>query len=181
MSYVPLPHAPGGTYFFTLRVQGPHANLLVAQVDVLRQAVKVTRQRHPFEIRAAVVLPSQLHMIWTLPTGDANFGFRWRTIKSIFSRHALVTQQSDLSPAMLRRREKGIWQRRFWDHQIRDQADFDLHEHLIIHAPVTAGLVKKPGDWAYSSLHTRGIGKTKLGIPPPFDLQKPPALESTLF
>ena len=181
MTYAPHPHPPGGTYFFTLRVQGQHANLLVAQIDVLRQAVRVTRQRNPFEIRAAVILPTQLHMIWTLPSGDANFGIRWRTIKSVFSRHALVTQQPDLTPAMIRRREKGIWQRRFWDHQIRDQADFDLHEHLIIHAPVTAGLVKRPGDWAYSSLHTRGIGKSKLALPPPVDLRKQQTLESTFF
>lgn len=181
MTYDLRPHAPGGTYFFTVRLQGQHAKLLVEQVDVLRQAVRVTRERHPFEIRAAVVLPTQLHMIWTLPAGDANFGIRWRMIKSIFSRHAIMTEDPDLTPAMQRRREKGIWQRRFWDHLIRDQADYDLHEHLIIHAPVTAGLVARPSDWAYSSLHTRGYGKTTLDMPPPMDIRKVTSVEATLF
>jgi putative transposase len=59
---------------------------------------------------------------------------------------------------MINRREKGIWQRSFWQHEIRDQADYDLHEHLIIHAPVSEGLVTRSGDWALSSLHTRGHG-----------------------
>ncbi len=97
-------------------------------------------------------------MIWTLPDKDFDHAARWRIIKSTFSRHCPKPDPADLSPAMIRRREKGIWQRSFWQHDIRDQADYDLHEHLIIHAPVSEGLVTRPGDWALSSLHTRGRG-----------------------
>jgi putative transposase len=82
---------------------------------------------------------------------------------------------------MRKRREKGIWQRRYWEHQIRDQSDYDLHEHLIIHAPVTAGLVTQPSDWALSSLHVRGVGKTRIAEPPPVILGREHSAEATLF
>lgn len=146
------------TSFFTVRLHDPRSRLLVDQVDVLRQSIRVCRKTMPFEITAAVILPSRLHMIWTLPQGEIDCASRWRVIKSTFSRHCPKPDDADLSPAMIRRREKGIWQRSFWQHDIRDQRDYDLHEHLIIHAPVTEGLVSRPGDWALSSLHTRGTG-----------------------
>jgi len=181
MTYAVLPRAPGGTYFFTVRLQNKDATLLVDHVDVLRQAVRVARKRHPFEICAAVVLPATLHMIWTLPVGDANYAIRWRMIKSTFSRHVPMPDDAVLTPSMRKRREKGIWQRRYWEHQIRDQSDFDLHEHLIIHAPVSAGLVNQPSDWALSSLHLRGFGKTRIAAPPPLDLGHIASAEATLF
>lgn len=151
-------HSPlfQNTSFFTVRLHDPTSRLLVDQVDVLRQAIRVCRKTLPFEISAAVILPARLHMIWTLPMGEDDCGARWQIIKSTFSRHCPKPDAKDLSPAMIRRREKGIWQRSFWQHQIRDLADYDMHEHLIIHAPVTEGLVTRPGDWALSSLHTRG-------------------------
>lgn len=181
MAYDLSPHVPGGTYFFTLRLENPRGRLLVDHVDLLRQAVRITRQRHPFEICAAVVLPATLHMIWTLPIGDANHAIRWRMIKSTFSRHLPEPTDPAPTPAMRKRREKGIWQRRYWDHLIRDQADYDLHEHLIIHAPVTAALVRQPRDWALSSVHVRGVGRTRIAAPPPFDLSRRPSAEATLF
>ena len=144
--------------FFTVRLHDPTSRLLVDQVDVLRQAIRVCRKTLPFEIAAAVILPARLHMIWSLPMGGDDCAARWRIIKSTFSRHCPKPDAKDLSPSMIRRREKGVWQRSFWQHRIRDRADYDLHEHLIIHAPVTERLVKRPGDWALSSLHTRGHG-----------------------
>ena len=78
---------PGGTYFFTVALADPSSTLLVEQVDLLRHAVRLCQKQRPFEINAAVILPSQLHMIWTLPSGDADFSARWRSIKSTFSRH----------------------------------------------------------------------------------------------
>jgi len=144
--------------FFTVRLLDPSSDLLVEQVDVLRQAIRVCNKTLPFQIIAAVILPARLHMIWTLPDRDHDHAARWRIIKSTFSRHCPKPDPADQSPAMIRRREKGVWQRSFWQHDIRDQADYDLHEHLIIHAPVTEGLVKRPVDWALSSLHTRGRG-----------------------
>ncbi|MEL6641288.1 MAG: transposase [Pseudomonadota bacterium] len=181
MPYDVPSRVPGGTYFFTLRLADPQSHLLVDHVDLLRQAIRIALKSHPFEIRAAVVLPAKLHMIWTLPQGDANYGIRWRVIKSTFSRHIPAPVDARLTPAMLRRREKGIWQRRYWEHLIRDQADYDLHEHLIIHAPVTEGLVKQPGEWALSSLHTRGRGQSHLNAPPPIALQKTLPAAATQF
>ena len=149
-------YVPGGTYFFTLRLQDPTSDLLVAQIDLLRNATRLCMKRWPFEIAAAVILPNKLHMIWNLPPDDAAFSKRWRLIKSTFSRR--VPPPVYISPSQQRRGEKGIWQRRFWEHVIRDQADFDLHMHVIASAPVHAGLVKRSGDWPYSSLQRRKMG-----------------------
>lgn len=142
---------PGGTYFFTVRLQNPRSDLFVSQIDLLRDAMRLCRKRWPFAIDAAVILPSTLHMIWTLPDGDADFSKRWRLIKSSFARHAPAAAHIPESRA--KRGDKGIWQRRFWDHLIRDADDLALHMHLIRSAPLHAGLVKKPTDWPYSSLH----------------------------
>lgn len=149
-------YVPGGTYFFTVRLQDPHADLLITQIDLLRSATRLCMKRWPFDIAGAVVLPNKLHMIWTLPPGDADFSKRWRLIKSTFSRHA--PEPDHVTPSQRRRGEKGIWQRRFWEHLIRDRADFDLHMHLIASAPVHAGLVVRAGDWPYSSLQRRKMG-----------------------
>jgi len=140
---------PGGTYFFTVRLQDHTSDLLVTHIDVLRQATALCRKRWPFAINAAVVLPNKLHMIWTLPGGDADFSKRWRHIKTGFSRH--VPAPEYVPPSHARRGEKGIWQRRFWEHLIRDDADFALHLHLIRSAPIHAGLAKGFADWPYSS------------------------------
>ena len=144
---------PGGTYFFTLRLQDQHSDLLVTHIGLLRDATRLCMQRWPFEIDAAVILPNKLHMIWSLPDGDADFSKRWRMIKSTFSRHAPAP--AHIPPSHQRRGEKGIWQRRFWEHVIRDAEDYDLHMHLIRSAPIHAGLACKPSDWPYSSLHHR--------------------------
>ncbi len=148
-------HVPGGTYFFTARLQDQSSDLLVSHIDLLRHATRLCMKRWPFVIEGAVVLPNKLHMIWTLPPGDAAYSKRWRLIKSAFSRHAPAP--THVPAGHLRRGEKGIWQRRFWEHVIRDQADFDLHMHVIASAPVHAGLVKRPGDWPYSSLQQRKV------------------------
>ncbi len=142
---------PGGTYFFTVRLQDRASRLLVERVDLLRAAVRLCRHRWPFEIEAAVVLPDHLHMIWTLPCGDAGFSRRWRLIKATVSRH--VPPPAMRSRSMAGRGEKGIWQRRFWEHLIRDEADLAAHRAYLLAAPVRAGLVARPQDWAFSSIH----------------------------
>lgn len=144
---------PGGTYFFTVRLQDQRSDLLVTHIALLRDATRLCKQRWPFAIDGAVILPNKLHMIWTLPEGDCDFSKRWRFIKSTFSRHVPAPDHIPASHA--RRGEKGIWQRRFWEHVIRDADDYDLHMHLIRSAPIHAGLVRKPSDWPYSSLHHR--------------------------
>lgn len=149
-------YVPGGTYFFTLRLQDAQSDLLISHIDLLRHATRLCMKRWPFEIAEAVILPSKLHMIWTLPPNDAAFSKRWRLIKSTFSRH--VPAPAYISSSQQKRGEKGIWQRRFWEHCIRDQDDFDLHLHVIASAPVHAGLTKRVGDWPYSSLQHRKMG-----------------------
>ena len=144
---------PAGTYFFTVHLADPKASLLVDQVDLLRYAVRLCQKQRPFEINAAVILPAHLHMIWTLPEGDADFSARWRHIKSTFSRH--VPARKDLRASMVKRGEKGIWQRRFWEHHIRDQDDYVLYDHLIATAPIRHGLVRQSGDWPLCSAYKR--------------------------
>ncbi|SFR44355.1 putative transposase [Yoonia tamlensis] len=146
---------PAGTYFFTVNLRDDASSLLVDRIDLLRAATRLCLQRWPFEINAAVVLPNKLHMIWTLPPGDSAYSKRWRLIKSTFSRHCAPPVLSGTT--RLRPGEKGIWQRRYWEHVIRDRADYDLHDHLILMAPVRAGLVGKPSDWPYGSLHRRRV------------------------
>lgn len=169
------------TYFFTLRLQDRQADMLVQHVDVLRQSVRIAMKRHPFEIRAAVVLPATLHMLWTLPADNQDYARRWRMIKSTFSRHVPAPSTLVVTEAMKRRREKGIWQRGYWAHKIRDQMDYDLHEHLILHAPVTAALVKAPRDWALSSIHFREQGPPLSRASTPMDIRKPQPMGATLF
>jgi putative transposase len=152
----------GGTYFFTV-VTHKRAKIfhLSDHVELLRQAFRKVIKRHPFEIDAFVLLPDHLHCIWTLPQGDADFSTRWRLIKSYFSRK--IDQNSvgwveernptktTTSTSRLRENEKSIWQRRFWEHLIRNQKDLNRHIEYIHYNPVKHGLTKAPGDWAYSS------------------------------
>ena len=140
---------PGGTYFFSVHLRDQQSSLLVGQIDLLRAATRLCKKRWPFDIDAAVILPNKLHMIWTLPPDDAAYSKRWRLIKSTFSRHC-PAPASDLN---LRQGEKGIWQRRFWEHHLKDADDFEAHRQMILKAPVQAGLVRHPQDWSYSSIH----------------------------
>lgn len=155
MSHYRRLYVPGATYFFTARLLDRRSDLLVREVGLLRTAVALTRKRWPFQIDAAVVLPEVVHMIWVMPADDADFSKRWRLLKSAFSRH--VAPATDLPAGYAARGEKGIWQRRFWEHMIRDAADLDRHRRLIHSAPVQAGLVARPQDWPFSSVHRDGV------------------------
>lgn len=141
----------GGTYFFTVNLADRSSTLLVDAVDVLRDVVRLVQQRHPFHIDATVVLPDHLHAIWTLPEGDAGFPQRWALIKAGFSRKLPKGEQRSASRE--RKGERGIWQRRYWEHQIRDDKDFARHVDYIHVNPVKHGLVARPVDWPCSSIH----------------------------
>jgi len=156
---------PDRTYFFTVRLQDARADLLVRHIDLLRDATRLCRNRWAFDIPAAVILPSRLHMIWTLPDGDGDVAKRWRLIKSGFSRHVPIPP--DLATGHAGRRDKGIWQRGLWEHLIRDQDDYDRHAHVIRAAPVQAGLVKRASDWPYSSLHSQPRQGLRTTVPVP--------------
>jgi putative transposase len=140
---------PGGTFFFTLNLLDRRSDLLVARVDVLREAVRRTRLRSPFHIDAWVVLPDHLHCLWTLPPGDADFPGRWRAIKIAFAKS--LPKGEPRSPVMTRRGERGIWQRRYWEHTIRDERDFAAHMDYTHFNPVKHGLAEHPADWPHSS------------------------------
>jgi len=110
-----------------------------------------TRGRYPFVIDAIVVLPDHLHAVWTLPPGDADFSLRWRMIKSRFAQ--ALPKQERLSDVRKARGERGIWQRRFWEHLIRDEADYARHVEYCYINPVKHGLVARVRDWPHSSFH----------------------------
>ncbi|NWL80625.1 transposase [Pseudomonas taiwanensis] len=142
---------PGGTFFFTVNLADRSQRLLTEHVDVLRFAFRRVKKRHPFEISAMVVLPEHLHAIWVLPEGDADFSLRWRQIKGTFSR--LLPEQDWVSQSKRDRRERTIWQRRFWEHQIRDERDFAQHVDYVHINPVKHGHVRRAADWPHSSIH----------------------------
>ena len=143
---------PGGTYFFTVTLADRSADLLVQHVDLLRRAYGVVREKLPFETVAICILPDHLHAIWSLPEDDTEFPLRWSLIKSGFSRG--LPAASERSHSKIARREKGIWQRRYWEHAIRDDDDLGRHIDYIHYNPVSHGLVPRARDWPYSSFHT---------------------------
>jgi putative transposase len=142
---------PGGSFFFTVNLAQRRVSLLTAHIDRLRMAFRETRRRHPFTLDAIVVLPDHLHAVWTLPAGDADFATRWRLVKSAFSR-GLVTGER-ISKSRAAKGERGIWQRRYWEHTIRDESDFARHVDYIHINPVKHGLVAQVRDWPFSSFH----------------------------
>lgn len=141
----------GGTYFFTVNIADRRSRLLTENVESLRAAFRYVRLRHLFAIDAIVVLPDHLHAIWTLPEGDASFAFRWQLIKSAFSRG--LPRGEPLSPSRLQKRERGIWQRRYWEHAVRDESDFMRHLDYIHFNPVKHGHVSRVKEWPFSSFH----------------------------
>lgn len=153
MSKYIRPHRPGASVFFTVALADRGAQTLVDHVDVLREAVRVTRAERPFRIEAWVVLPDHMHCVWTLPEGDADFSTRWSVIKARFSR-AMPLVHRRKSHEM--RREHGIWQRRYWEHHIRDDAAYAACVRYCWINPVKHGLVEHPKDWPYSSWHRDG-------------------------
>lgn len=142
---------PGGTYYFTVRLARRGGAELVEHVDRLRAAYGITCRERPFRTRAIVVLPDHLHAIWTLPPGDADFSTRWRLIKTRFTRDLGHSDPRSLSQAA--KRECGLWQRRFWEHAIRDPLDLRLHMDKCREDPVHHGLVTRAEDWPFSSIH----------------------------
>ena len=144
-------YQPNGSYFFTLALASRSSNTLVCHIDKLRTAVAAVKRAHPFNIEAMVVLPDHLHAIWTLPDGDCNYPMRWSLIKSGFSRQ--LPRGEPRSVSRVGKRERGIWQRRYWEHCVRDQKDLQAHIDYIHYNPVKHGYVARVCDWPYSSFH----------------------------
>jgi putative transposase len=142
---------PGATYFFTVNLAERKSRLLVNHVESLKALISHVKTAHPFVIDAMVVMPDHLHALWTLPEGDNDFSTRWNLIKGGFSRR--ITKGERISASRQSKGERGIWQRRFWEHLIRDDNDFERHVDYIHYNPVKHGLVKRPVDWSFSSIH----------------------------
>jgi putative transposase len=145
---------PGATYFFT--VVTFRRSRFFSQADniaKLRTAFHDEQNRRPFVINAIVVLPDHIHAIWTLPPGDANYSIRWRNIKRAFTFALSHEQRPDVHASRLHKMEQAIWQRRFWEHRIRDEQDFENHVNYIHYNPVKHGYVSRPSDWPHSSIH----------------------------
>jgi putative transposase len=142
-------YQPGARYFFTVVTENREP-LLIDHIERLRAAFRLCLSRYPFEIDAIVVLPEHLHTIWRLPDNDADFSKRWMVIKRKFSAGLPSRVVSD---SKTKKREKGIWQRRFWEHCIRDEEDWRRHVDYIHFNPVKHGYVSKPQDWPHSSFN----------------------------
>jgi REP-associated tyrosine transposase len=153
----------GGTYFFTVNLLQRYPNdLLVRHIELLRTVVREVRKNRSFHIDAWVILPDHLHCVWTLPPGDDDFTNRWRMIKQGFSKALPMTERR--SSVRIARGERGLWQRRFWEHAIRDDGDYALKH----------GYVKRVADWPYSTFHRyveRGVYPLDWADGPESDLE----------
>jgi len=156
MSHYRRARFPGGYYFFTV-VTWDRRPLFVEAFArrCLRHAWQVVQERRPFELVALCLLPEHLHCLWKMPEGDAGFSKRWAALKAIFTREYLRGGEPDGTRNRSRRRSKeaALWQRRFWEHQIRDERDLQRHIEYIHFNPVKHGLVAKPSEWPWSTYH----------------------------
>ena len=141
----------GACYFFTVNLAQRNKSTLTDNIEHLRSVVTQVREKHPFEIEAMVVLAEHLHAIWTLPGGDSDYPKRWALIKAGFSRALPATESR--SKSRISKGERGIWQRRYWEHLIRDEDDYARHVDYIHYNPVKHGYVERAADWPYSSIH----------------------------
>ena len=159
---------PGATWFFTVNLLERRGNdLLVREIELLRHCVALERSRRPFLALAWVVLPDHMHWLWRLPPGDADFATRWRRIRTDFSLGLARNEQR--SATRRRRGERGIWQRRYWEHLIRDPDDLRRHFDDIHYNPVKHGWASTAAAWPHSSFHAcvrRGLYPTDWPEPP---------------
>jgi putative transposase len=141
---------PGGTFFFTVTLNDRQSSALVDHVKSLRAAFRKTRNERPFVVDAIVILPDHLHAIMTLPPGDSDFSGRWQRIKGAFTRSIVA---AGVPVSHDHRGEYALWQKRFWEHTIRDDRDFERCANYIHFNPVKHRLVSSPNAWPFSSLH----------------------------
>jgi putative transposase len=156
-----------GCYFFTIRLAPQSGDLLVRHIETLRAAMRYMLGHHPTQINAIAVLPNVIHALWTLPAGDNDYPNRIGMLKSRFSKAMDTPAHRTLS--QIQKGQKGIWERRYWGHQIRDLDDFNRHRDLIHLSPVHARLCATPQDWPHSSIHR----DTRHGLLPPRALPEP--------
>ena len=156
MSNYRRPYINGETYFIT-QVTYQRQPWLCSEIGrmALREALQHVRQKYPFEINAIVLLPDHFHTLWTLPSDDSNFSLRMRLIKRYVTKYygTKLEVELDISESRIARKEGNLWQRRFWEHLIRDETDFANHCDYIHYNPVRHGLCDRPQSWNFSSIH----------------------------
>ena len=156
MSNYRRPYINGGTYFIT-QVTYQRQHWLCSEIGrmALREALQHVRQQYPFEINPIVLLPDHFHTLWTLPSDDSNFSLRMRLIKRYVTKYygTKLEVELDISESRIARKEGNLWQRRFWEHLIRDETDFANHCDYIHYNPVRHGLCDRPQSWNFSSIH----------------------------
>jgi len=140
---------PGGTYFFTVNLLERRRTLLIDRIDDLRASFRAVQGSRPFVLLAYVILPDHLHCVWRLPAGDADNANRWAHIKAGFSRRLPLEERR--SAYRISRRERGIWQRRYWEHLIRDPRDLRTHVDYVHFNPVKHGHADTAAAWPHSS------------------------------
>ena len=141
----------GACYFFTLTLEDRNKEYLTQYIDLLRSAYSKVIKRYPVETIAIVIMPDHLHALWQLPENDSGYALRWRLIKSNFSRSLPIDEFR--SKSRIAKSERGIWQRRYWEHKIRDDNDLQNHINYIHYNPVKHKYVTRAVDWPYSSFH----------------------------
>ena len=141
----------GSVYFFTVVLEDRSSDLLVQEINRFREGYRAAQQKRAFETLAICILPDHLHAIWRLPEQDQDFSNRWNSIKTGFSRG--LPASPSRSESKIAKREKGIWQRRFWEHTIRHERDLSRHVDYVHFNPVKHGLVARVCDWPHSSFH----------------------------
>ena len=177
MSNYIRPKQRGATVFFTVTLATRGTDILTREIEALRQAVRATRAERPFAIDAWVVLPDHMHCVWTLPQTDSDFSTKMGAIKARFTRavagrvgfhptntggflkdgnEAVGWNPTLRSASKIAKQDGKIWQRRFWEHHIRDEADYRAHLRYCWINPVKHGLVEHPRDWPFSTWHRNG-------------------------
>ena len=144
-------YQPGGSWFFTVNLADRRKRMLVEHYDVLMSVIHVVKRQRPFRLEALVILPDHLHTVWQLPEGDTDFPGRWRAIKSRFS--VAMPSGEDRTPVQIARAERGIWQRRYWEHLIRDEDEHRAYVDYCYFNPVKHGHTSAVRDWPYSTYH----------------------------
>ena len=164
MSNYIRPKIAGTPVFFTLNLAHRGTSLLVDNIKTLRHAFTATMAERPFTINAIVILPDHLHTVLTLP--DTDYATRWRIIKARFSREV---PKGHVRPSHVARKERGVWQRRYWEHHIRNERDYRKHVEYCWLNPVKHGLVERPSAWPHSSIHRdirQGTAPPRMAITP---------------
>ena len=141
----------GASYFFTINISDRQSQLLTTYIDELRLAYQKTQQKMPFTTDAIIILPDHIHTIWTLPENDNDYPTRIRLLKSYFSRQLPAHVKRTNNQSRQGKSETGVWQRRYWEHTLQNEIDYNRHMDYIHYNAVKHGYAENPADWKHST------------------------------